>query len=55
MRIFKNRWFARFARDSNISDQKLCRVIGDAERGLIDADMGGSVIKQRIAREGQGK
>ena len=27
----------------------------DAERGLIDADYGGGVIKQRIARENAGK
>lgn len=26
-----------------------------AEKGLIDVDLGGGVIKQRIAREGQGK
>lgn len=27
----------------------------DANKGLIAADLGGGVIKQRIAREGQGK
>jgi hypothetical protein len=27
----------------------------NAERGLIDADLGGGVIKQRVAREGEGK
>ena len=26
-----------------------------AEKGLIDADLGGGVIKQRIARPGEGK
>lgn len=26
-----------------------------AERGLIDADLGGGVIKQRVARPGQGR
>jgi hypothetical protein len=30
-------------------------AVADAERGLIDADLGGGVIKQRIARRGQGK
>jgi hypothetical protein len=29
-----------------------CRT---AERGLIDADLGGSLIKQRVARPGQGR
>jgi hypothetical protein len=26
-----------------------------AERGVIDADLGGGLIKQRVAREGQGR
>ena len=33
----------------------LCKAITDAEQGLIDADLGGGVIKQRVARKGQGK
>lgn len=31
------------------------RAVQRAERGLVDADLGGGVIKQRIAREGQGR
>lgn len=30
-------------------------MIANAERGLIDADLGGGIIKQRVARRGQGK
>lgn len=55
MRIFKNRWFEKFARRQDIGDDVLREVVGRAERGLIDADLGGGVIKQRVAREGQGK
>lgn len=55
MRIFTNRWFARFANKQDISDDDLREAISRAERGLIDADLGGGVIKQRIARKGQGK
>ena len=55
MRIFKNKAFARFARKERISDKKLCEVIEEAERGNIDADLGGGVIKQRIARPNEGK
>lgn len=55
MRIFKNRPFTRFAIKSGISDAALCKAITDAEQGLIDADLGGGVIKQRVARKGQGK
>lgn len=55
MRIFKNKSFARFERKNGISDVDLCKAIQDADRGLIDADLGGGVIKQRIARLGAGK
>ena len=55
MRIFANRWFARFADKQNIGDDDLREAVFRAERGLIDADLGGGVIKQRIARKGQGK
>ena len=55
MRILKNKSFARFARKARIADAALCEAIGNAERGLIDADLGGGVIKQRIARPGKGK
>ena len=36
MRIFKNRWFAKFAKDEGISDEKLCKAVKDAENGLGD-------------------
>jgi len=55
MQIFGNKSFTRFARKSGITDVSLCKSIRDAERGLIDADLGGAVIKLRIARSGEGK
>lgn len=55
MRIFKNAWFVRFARAQNISDEVLREAILRAESGQVDADLGGGVVKQRIARPGQGK
>ncbi len=55
MRIFKTRAFGRFARKERISDAALCEAIDRAERGLVDADLGGHVIKQRVARPGQGR
>ncbi|HWT13123.1 MAG TPA: type II toxin-antitoxin system RelE/ParE family toxin [Allosphingosinicella sp.] len=55
MRIFMNRWFEKFARKQDISDGILQEAVERAERGLIDADLGGGVVKQRVAREGQGK
>ncbi len=54
-RVFKSKSFARFARKAKIDDASLCKAIANAEKGLIDADLGGGVIKQRVAREGGGK
>lgn len=55
MRIFKSGWFERFARKQRIGDAALREAIVRAERGQIDADLGGGVVKQRIARPGQGR
>lgn len=55
VRVFKTKDFARFARKEKISDDALCESIGRAGRGLIDAGLGGGLIKQRVARKGQGR
>jgi hypothetical protein len=55
IQVFKTRWFARFARNEQIADASLREAIARAERGLIDADLGGGLIKQRIARPGKGR
>lgn len=54
-RIYKNRWFAKFAAREGISDATLVAAIDQANLGLIDADLGSGLIKQRVAREGGGK
>jgi hypothetical protein len=55
MRVFKTKPFARFADHERIDDEALCDAVHRAESGAVDADLGGGVIKQRIARKGQGK
>ena len=55
MRVFRNKPFTRFARKARLSDAALLDAISRAECGLVDADLGGGVIKQRIARKGSGK
>lgn len=55
MAILQTRQFARFARREGIKDAYLCEAAARAERGLVDADLGGGLIKQRIARQGQGR
>jgi hypothetical protein len=55
MRIFKTKWLARFARHEGITDESLRDAVDRAERGPIDADLGGGLIKQRVARQGKGR
>lgn len=55
MRIFRNRSSTRFARKAGIADADLRETVANVDNGLIDADLGGGVTKQRIARRGQGK
>ncbi|MCL2874836.1 MAG: type II toxin-antitoxin system RelE/ParE family toxin [Betaproteobacteria bacterium] len=55
MRIFKTKGVGRFARRERIADASFRDAIERAERGTIDADLGGGLIKQRLARPGQGR
>ncbi len=55
MRIFKTKVFSKFANKEHISDTALLEAVERAEKGLIDADLGSNIIKQRIRREGQGR
>ena len=55
MRVFKTKWFASFARRERISDRSLAEAARRAQRSLLDADLGGGIVKQRVARPGQGR
>jgi hypothetical protein len=55
MPIYKTKVFARFARKESIADQDLCRAAAEVAEGNHDADLGGGVYKQRVARPGAGK
>jgi hypothetical protein len=55
MHIFKLKAFTRFQRRGALADEALIAAVDRAERGLIDADLGGGLIKQRVARRGQGR
>jgi hypothetical protein len=54
-RIFKAKSFNRWARKEEVPDSTLAEAVAEMEQGLIDADLGGGVVKKRIAREGGGK
>jgi hypothetical protein len=53
--IYKTKGFARYARRERLNDAALCEAVERANRGIVDADLGQGVIKQRVARPGQGR
>jgi hypothetical protein len=55
LRVFKTKDFVRFARKEKIDDAALCEAVARAERGVVDADLTGGLIKQRVPRKGQGR
>jgi hypothetical protein len=55
MQVFLTKWMARYARRERISHASLREAIVRAEQGLVDADLGGGLIKQRVARLGEGR
>jgi hypothetical protein len=54
-RAFKTRTFNRWLRKSGLSDRQLIAATAEMQRGLIDSDLGGHVVKKRVALPGQGK
>jgi hypothetical protein len=54
-RVFKTRYFARWMRKTALTDRALCVAVREMAGGLIDADLGGGVIKKRVALPGRGK
>ncbi|UQZ90566.1 addiction module toxin RelE [Deltaproteobacteria bacterium Smac51] len=55
MKIFKTKSFTQFSRKKEITDRELLKTAIEVENGLIDASLGGGIIKKRVARQGQGK
>jgi hypothetical protein len=55
MRVFKTKWFARFARQEGLTDYKLIAAIHEVRDGLTDGNLGGGLVKKRIGRAGAGK
>lgn len=55
MAIYKTRWFDRWARKQGLDDFSLCNAVSEMTAGLYEADLGGGLLKKRIARRGQGK
>lgn len=54
-RILKTKAFTRWARKASLRDAALCGAIQEMVDGSIDANLGGGVLKKRIALPGMGK
>ena len=54
-RVMKTRHFCRWMRKTELSDAVLCQAVAEMEAGLVDADLGGGVVKKRVALPGRGK
>ena len=55
MAIYKTRWFDRWARKQGLSTLSLCVAVQEMMAELYEADLGGGLLKKRVARTGQGK
>ena len=55
MQIFQTKWFAHWADKEGLSSQVLCDAVTEISQGLVDANLGGHVIKKRVALGGRGK
>lgn len=55
MSVYKTKEFSRFARKAALKDEDLLEAAKAVAAGQWDADLGGGVFKQRVAREGGGK
>jgi hypothetical protein len=51
----KTKFFQRWLRKTNLTESGLHAAVLEMQAGLIDADLGGGVVKKRIAIEGRGK
>lgn len=55
LRVFKNKWFNRWARREGIADKALLGAAKEIAAGKMEADLGGYLFKKRLARVGEGK
>lgn len=55
MTFYMTKWFDRWARKQDLSTHTLCQAVSEMQVGLYEADLGGGLLKKRIARPGHGK
>lgn len=54
-KVFKTHPFSRWAKDVELTDEDLCCAVEEMLAGLVDADLGGGLVKKRIRLAGRGK
>lgn len=54
-RVFKTCQFSKWMRKTDLLDDVLCLAVREMASGLVDADLGGDVLKKRVALPGRGK
>jgi hypothetical protein len=54
-RTFKTKAFTRWASKAGLTNAALRKAVGEMVQGSIDADLGGGVVKKRVALPGRGK
>lgn len=54
-RVFRTRHFSRWMRKTELTDASLCAAVAEMIQGLVDADLGGGVLKKRVGLAGRGK
>ena len=55
MQLFKTKAFSRWARVEGLGDDAFAAAVFEIEAGLIDAELGGQVVKKRVALPGRGR
>lgn len=55
MKIFKNKYFHRWAKFEGLTDDSLREAIHEMNKGLFDANLGSGLFKKRLAKKGRGK
>lgn len=55
IRVLKHRPFARWAKGEQLTDKALCAAVREIENGLIDARLGGFLLKKRVGKDHKGK
>lgn len=54
-RVFKTHTFSRWMKNVELTDELLLNAVIEMQNGLIDADLGGGIVKKRVALAGRGK